>query len=35
MPKASEKASNPKYEVKFMNDPFSLQILRKDNGAVL
>jgi len=35
MPKATKKASNPKYKVEFKNDPFSLKILRKDNGAVL
>lgn len=35
MPKATSKASNAKYKVEFKNDPFSLKILRKDNGAVL
>jgi len=35
MPKATKKPSNPKYKVEFKNDPFSLKILRKDNGAVL
>ncbi|KAJ7393936.1 hypothetical protein OS493_003605 [Desmophyllum pertusum] len=35
MPQATTKASSPKYKVEFKEDPFSLKILRKDNGAVL
>ena len=35
MPGATSKASDPKYTVKFENDPFSLKILRKGNDAVL
>lgn len=35
MPKATSKASDPKYKVEFEKDPFSLKILRKDNDAVL
>ncbi|XP_074615489.1 putative maltase-glucoamylase 2 isoform X3 [Acropora palmata] len=35
MPKATEKAVNPKYKIEFKGDPFSLKISRKDNGAVL
>ena len=35
MLKATSKASDPKYTVDIKKDPFSLQILRKDNGAVL
>ncbi|XP_068752603.1 maltase-glucoamylase-like [Montipora capricornis] len=35
LPKATEKASNTKYKVVFKKDPFSLQILRKDNNVAL
>ena len=35
MPKATSKASDPTYTVKFNKDPFSLKILRKGNDAVL
>lgn len=35
MPKATSKASDPKYKVDFVRDPFSIKILRKDNDAVL
>ncbi|CAH3034609.1 unnamed protein product [Porites lobata] len=35
MPSATSKASNPKYKVEFKPDPFSLKIVRKENGAIL
>lgn len=35
MPSATSKASDPKYKVEFKADPFSLKIVRKENGAIL
>jgi hypothetical protein len=36
MPKATSKAANPNYEIKYTKrNPFAMQIIRKDTKAVL